>query len=57
MNFYYKDGETKSTITIAGPDWESPVVIDETTGKEVSGSWNRHAYEFTLKSGHNYRVE
>lgn len=55
--FYDRDGQTQSTITIASPNWESPAVVDQTSGEEVSGSWNRHAYEFTLTPGRNYRVE
>jgi alpha-glucosidase (family GH31 glycosyl hydrolase) len=55
--FYDRSGEAQSTITVAGPDWEAPTVIDQTTGEEVTGSWNRHAYEFSLTPGHNYTVE
>jgi len=55
--FYDRDGETQSTITVAGPDWEDPTVIDQSTGEEVPGTWRRHAYEFTLTPGHDYRVE
>jgi alpha-glucosidase (family GH31 glycosyl hydrolase) len=55
--FYDRDGETTSTITLDGPDWESPTVIDQATGEEVSGTWNRHAYEFPLTPGRDYRVE
>lgn len=55
--FYDRDGETQSIITVAGPDWEDPTVIDQTTGEEVPGTWNRHAYEFTLTPGRDYRVE
>ena len=53
--FYDVDGETQ--ITIADPDWDAPTVTNITTGDQVKGSWNRHAYEFTLSPGHDYRVE
>jgi hypothetical protein len=55
--FYDRDAETRSRVTIDGPDWERPTVIDQATGEEVSGSWNRHAYEFPLTPVHKYRVE
>ena len=57
MVFYGKDGETQSTITLAHPDWENPTVVDLSTGEQVKGSWNRHAYEFSLVPGKDYRVE
>jgi alpha-glucosidase (family GH31 glycosyl hydrolase) len=57
MDFNYEDGKTQSTITIASPNWQAPEVIDENTGKKVSGKWTRHAYEFDLQKGHDYRVE
>ncbi len=57
MVFYDRDGKTKSQIKIADPDWKSPKITDETTGKPVSGRWQRHAYEFVLVPGHHYRVE
>jgi alpha-glucosidase (family GH31 glycosyl hydrolase) len=55
--FYDRDAETRSRVTIDGPDWERPTVIDQATGEEVPGSWNRHAYEFPLTPVHKYRVE
>lgn len=55
--FYDRDAETRSRVTIDGPDWERPTVIDQATGEEVPGSWNRHAYECPLTPGHKYRVE
>ncbi len=57
MIFYDKDGETQSTITLANPDWENPTVVNQSTGKQVIGSWNRHAYEFLFTPGYNYTVE
>lgn len=57
MVFFDKDGETRSTITIANPDWENPAVVNQSTGKRLSGSWSRHAYEFLFTPGNNYRVE
>ena len=56
MVFYHKDGETRSTVTLANPDWENPTVVDQTTGQPVSGRWNRHAYEFTFVPGRDYKV-
>lgn len=53
---HHKDGN-QSEITIDQPNWEDPQVVNERTGKPVSGEWNRHAYQFPLKSGHNYRVK
>ena len=57
MIFYNKDGETRSTITLADPDWENPTVVNQSTGEQLSGSWSRHAYEFLFTPGNNYRVE
>ena len=57
MIFYDKDGETQSTITVANPDWENPTVVNQSTGEQVIGSWNRHAYEFIFTPGNNYTVK
>ncbi len=57
MVFYDKDGENRSTISIANPDWENPAVVNQSTGERLSGSWSRHAYEFMFTPGNNYRVE
>ncbi|MFH5884504.1 TIM-barrel domain-containing protein [Halalkalibaculum sp. DA3122] len=55
--FYGPDGKSESRITIASPDWENLTVIDQSTGKEIAGSWNRHAYEFNLNLGHDYVID
>lgn len=54
--FIDRDGETKSRITINKPDWEKPVVTDESTGEVISGEWVHHAYQFMLTPGHDYII-
>lgn len=55
--FWGKDAQTKSRIKIGNPDWKQPGVADTTTGKTVSGSWVRYAYQFVFEVGHNYEVK
>jgi alpha-glucosidase (family GH31 glycosyl hydrolase) len=55
--FYDKDGETKNTISIENPDWEKPVVVDQTNGLELKYLKSRHAWEFEMVPGHNYLIK
>lgn len=55
--FYGEDGETTSAISVNQPDWDNVMVMDVSDGKQVSGKWIRHAYEFDLEAGHNYTVK
>jgi len=57
ITFYDKDGKTKSTISIAQPDWKDVSVTDGTNSQTVTGQWTNHAYEFPITPGHNYRVK
>jgi alpha-glucosidase (family GH31 glycosyl hydrolase) len=55
--FYDKDGETSSTITIENPDWDQIEVIDKTNAEKMKVKNVRHAYEFDLITGHDYRIQ
>ena len=54
--FYGKDGETKSVISIVSPDWEAVKVTDLTTGSSVEYETERFAFQFDVRSGHDYRI-
>ena len=54
--FYGKDGETKSTIIVDKPNWEKPIVFDQTDRKEIQSNRERHAIEFEMMAGHNYII-
>lgn len=55
--FYYQDGRTRSKITVVNPDWQHIAVTDLEKGEKVSGKWKDFAYEFTMESGHDYRIK
>jgi alpha-glucosidase (family GH31 glycosyl hydrolase) len=55
--FYDRDGKTKSRIIVDHPDWKNLSVQDLTDNQSVGVENVHHAYEFTLKPGHNYRVK
>ena len=57
MTFYHLDGETESHILLDNPDWNKVTVTDQTTGKSVSVTKERHAHAFALEPGHNYLVK
>lgn len=54
---YGSDGDTKSSIIIEKPDWKHVNVIDLTTSRQITGKWIRHAYEFDLTPGHDYKIQ
>ena len=45
----------KSTIEIEVSDWSHPTVAAG-AGQKVGASWQRHALEFTMRPGENYRI-
>lgn len=55
--FYGKDGEKASIISIENPDWSKIEVIDKTNGEKMKVENVRHAYEFDLVKGHDYRIQ
>jgi len=55
--FYGKDGETASVISIENPDWSEIEVIDKTNGEKMKVENVRHAYEFNLVTGHDYKIQ
>ena len=54
--FYGKDGETQSVISIENPDWENPVITDKSDGSQVTYLRVRHAFEFDFIPGHDYVI-
>ena len=54
--FIGRDGKTVSTITIAKPDWENPVITDVKTGTKITSQVIRHAHQFTLQEGQDYLI-
>lgn len=57
MVFYDKDGNTQSNIIIDSPNWDALNVINLTSGEKVEVEWHRHAYEFSLKPGNDYKLK
>lgn len=54
--FWHTDGETKSTIDIDVEDWNNLSVSNLTTGKSEPIELVRHAVQFKLEPGQNYRI-
>lgn len=54
--YYGTDGETISTISIEGPDWQHVTVWDATEDKKIAHQKVRHAFEFELIPGHDYTI-
>lgn len=55
--FWYTDGETQSKIRIDARNWEELTVVDATTGEKIDHSFVRHAYEFVLEPGRDYKIQ
>jgi alpha-glucosidase (family GH31 glycosyl hydrolase) len=54
--FWDDDGKTKSEINVEVKDWSTVTVTDESTGEEVAVGKVRHAWQFVLRPGSNYRI-
>jgi hypothetical protein len=55
--FWHTDGETQSKIRIDVRNWEELTVVDATTGEKIDHSFVRHAYEFVLEPGRDYKIQ
>lgn len=55
-HFWQRDAKTLSRIRIEVVDWESPGVVDLTTGEDIAGEWVRHAFQFEFQAGHDYKI-
>lgn len=54
--FWHRDGETISQIQIDVKDWKDLTVTDKSTGEAVDVELVRHAYQFVLEPGKDYRI-
>lgn len=55
--FWHTDGETQSKIRIDARNGEGLTVLDATTGEKIDHSFVRHAYEFVLEPGRDYKIQ
>lgn len=54
--FWHTDGTTQSEISIDVKDWEALQVTNAASGDKVEVELVRHAYQFRLEPGQNYRI-
>ncbi len=54
--FWHEDGKTKSSISIDIKDWDKLSIVEESSGKAVEYEFVRHAYQFVLEPGKDYRI-
>jgi alpha-glucosidase (family GH31 glycosyl hydrolase) len=54
--FWHTDGSTKSEIDIQVKNWDNLQVVDAASGEVQPVAMVRHAYQFKLEPGRNYRI-
>ncbi|MEZ4995177.1 MAG: glycoside hydrolase family 31 protein [Saprospiraceae bacterium] len=54
--FWHTDGKTKSEIEVDVADWNAVKVTDSANEKEVNVEQVRHAWQFVLQPGTDYRI-
>jgi alpha-glucosidase (family GH31 glycosyl hydrolase) len=53
--FLYPDGVGRSTIRVEVKDWRQ-AHVEDAAGHAIAATWVRHALEFAIKPGSDYRV-
>ena len=57
LEFTDFDGDTRSQIEVANPNWDNLVVSDQESGNEIPVQKVQYAYEFEIIPGQNYLVK
>ncbi|WP_321474572.1 TIM-barrel domain-containing protein [uncultured Paludibaculum sp.] len=54
--FIHPDGIAVSTLRVHVADWKK-VSVRCSSGRACAGTWQRHAFEFTIRSGEDYEIQ
>lgn len=55
--FWHTDGESKSEIAVDVESWDNLKVTNAASGEEIGVEMVRHAYQFPLEPGTNYKIQ